>query len=270
MSVPIILKAGALVAAAAVVQPADKSTLGPFFVADVNHGDAGISDTQVAPWRAVIDAPRFHGVILKVSEGPGTFAGTQWARLNWPAVRELAGARYGADFFRGAYHFLHAKADATAQADAYCTAIERAGGWSAGDMVPMIDVEGVEETGSVNFGATKDQVVAVTSRWIELVKQRLGRRVMIYGGSVFGALGIDTTMGAAQLWRAAYTATMPRCPPFTIEQIALWQYCGDTSGAKWSGGPHAVPGFGNGRIDLSVVINGPRPVTLADVKERLL
>ena len=59
-----------------------------------------------------------------------------WFEANWPAVRDARGDRYDVTWFRGSYLFLRFAAAGAAQADAYLRAIDEAGGWDSGDVLP--------------------------------------------------------------------------------------------------------------------------------------
>ncbi len=294
-----LLAAGATLGAVAVLTHTGKPTVedakpgmpspnggkpGNFYFVDVNHGDAGISDTAVAPWDKVVAAPGFVGAILKASQGATT--ASDWFQRNWSAVRDAGGPRAGQDWFRGAYHFIEIGADPIRQANNYWNAVKRAGGWDAGDIVPIVDVEGMGEAptpatatspakrGSVNYGFGKEAVISCVSAFVAAVRKLSGRPMMIYGGSVFGDLGIRDKMGCDRLWNPAWTSHMPLRAPWDLDTTVLWQYRGDDKSAAdksaWTGGPAGVPGFGSGNVDCSVVVNGAKACTLADVKTRLL
>lgn len=212
-----------------------------------------------AAWAQLAAAgPPWHGVILKATEGRAGAAweapSLAWFGRHWPAVRHGGGERYGSSWFRGAYHFLRVREDGAAQADHYLATIERAGGWDVGDLWPIVDVE----SSRANAGATRAQVEDVTSSWVERVRQRTGRDVVLYAGYWLAELGITSRMGCSWLWYAAYTRTLARA---TYERIGwdaaslwAWQYAGaDARGplAELAGYPHTTP---IGDADISALM----------------
>jgi GH25 family lysozyme M1 (1,4-beta-N-acetylmuramidase) len=225
-------------------------------------------------WQKLVDAGApWHGAIIKATEGTGF--GPKWFDANWKAVREVAGDRYGADWFRGAYHFLKFNQDGAAQADFYLSVIERAGGWGPGDIWPAVDVEMGGEANS-NRSATAQQVIDCTSAFAERVRSRTGRDVMLYGNGAMRDLGIKNRMSCSWLWCPRYTATLPReiyeRAGWSQDRLALWQYAGDGTGGDnvgLSGYPAAAPGLSS-HCDVSVLtlpgglpalraqLNGPR------------
>jgi hypothetical protein len=203
-------------------------------------------------WERVAAAPNYVGAIIKATEGV-TYARASWCVDNWPRLRAAGGPRYGASWFRGAYHFLIFARDGTRQADFYLDTIERAGGWDRGDLLPIVDVERVGER-HPNYRATRQQVIDVVSAWVERAKARTGREVLLYGRGAMRDLRITSRMGAARLWNPAYTRTMPTTASigWPAELVALWQY---TDGAtNLTPHPRTVPGFG--ACDASVFLGG--------------
>ena len=99
--------------------------------------------------------------------------------------------------------------------------------------------------------------------------RQAGRQVMLYGRGAMRDLGINDRMGCSRVWNPAYTATMVRhgLEAWDLEDIVLWQYCGDGSAAIASL-PHSVPGFG--ACDISVFVKGAQKPTMQMVSENLL
>ena len=154
------------------------------------------------------------------------------------------------------------------QADAYLNAIEDAGGWDSGDIIPIIDAERGDETNS-NHTASKQQVIDCVSDCADRLKSELGCRVMLYGRGTMRDLHIAEKMSCDVAWNASYTEHMVRngLEAFDLEEIVLWQYCGDNV-AFLPGYPDRVEGFS--LIDISVFIKGALSPTLEDVREALL
>jgi GH25 family lysozyme M1 (1,4-beta-N-acetylmuramidase) len=204
-------------------------------------------------WRHLVDlgAP-WHGAIIKATEGQ--HYSPDWFSLNWRTLSTVAGDRRGVDWFRGAYHFLRFSEPGEAQADYYLNAVETSGGWSPGDLWPIVDVELGEERSS-NRLASAQQIVDVTSAFAERVKERTGRDTMLYGNGAMAERGIRSKMGCKWLWCPRYTPTLPRKvyeqSGWRVEDLVLWQYSGDGE-AKLAGYPASPPGFG--KCDVSVLV----------------
>ena len=234
--------------------PGASSPLQRMLFVDVYSGDVGGKPN----WPAVVAAPDFIGAIIKATNGVSF--NTTWFDFNWKALRTVAGDRYCATWFRGAYHFLLFNRDANKQAQFYLETIEKAGGLDSGDLIPIVDVELGNDGSSgkprhPNQDATKAQIIDVTSAWITYVTQRTDAEVMLYGRGAMRDRGIREKMGANWLWNPSYTRTMPRQTiekvGWTIPEVALWQYCGDGDG-KLQGYPTEVKDFG--KVDISVCL----------------
>jgi GH25 family lysozyme M1 (1,4-beta-N-acetylmuramidase) len=209
----------------------------------------------------------YFGAIIKAWEGP-QFNDGGWFQGNWDAVRAAGGDRYGVSWFRGAYLFLKFMESGADQADAYLTAIERAGGWAEGDILPIVDVELGGDKNS-NRQASAGLVIECVTECSSRLREQTGRRVMLYGRGAMRDLAINDRMGCDLVWNPSYTATMVRngLQAWDLEEIVLWQYCGDNF-AAFEKLPHTVPGFN--KVDISVFIKGAQRPTLQDVRERLL
>lgn len=235
----------------------------PYLFVDAYSGDLhGRPEWAVLPRTA-----GYVGAIIKAYEG-SQFNDGGWFQRNWPLVRDIGGERYGTNWFRGAYLFLRFNQDGAAQADAYLQAVESAGGWDSGDIVPIVDVELGGERNS-NRQASAKQVIDCTSACATRLREQTGRRVMLYGRGAMRDLSIHDRMGCDLVWNPSYTATMVRngLDAWALEEIALWQYCGDGV-ASIATLPHEVPGFG--KVDISVYIQGAENPTLAELVRRLL
>lgn len=221
----------------------------PLFV-DVYAGDLG----GVPKWNTLVllGAP-WHGAVIKATEGVSYRP--PWFAINWRAIWQAAGERYGVDFFRGAYHFLKFNVDGAEQADYYLKAIELAGGWNVGDLWPIVDVELGGDTNS-NQKASAQQIIDCTSAFAARVKQESGRKVMLYGNGAMRDKGIKNKMGCDLLWCPRYTATLPaeiyERAGWSISELFAWQYSGDGVGAL-VGYPLFPPGFG--ACDTSVIVH---------------
>lgn len=233
----------------------------PFLVAD-----ASAHQGDNPNWRALADHPDMVGIILKISEGVH-YAPSSWLAKHWPAVRAVGGARYGETWFRGAYHYLRINVDGAKQADFFLDAIERAGGWASGDMMPFVDAEA-----SNNDGATRESVIACVSAFARRIRERTGRGTIFYGRGFMRDLGIVSRMGCVAVWNAGYTgSTMPMtglAPAFDRDDVVLWQYTDGNSPAP-PGLPKSIAGFAGG-LDLNVYVDGNRKPLIGRLRSRLL
>jgi GH25 family lysozyme M1 (1,4-beta-N-acetylmuramidase) len=238
---------------------------------DVYSGDLGGKPN----WKAVVDAPNFFGGIIKATES--TAFDVRWFQTNWPAVKNVAGDRYGQTWFRGAYHFLKFDKDGRAQADFYLKTIKDAGGFDVGDIIPIVDVElgndgktpnaaGKLPLRNSNWDASAQQIIDCTTAWAERVKSETEQEVMLYGNGAMRDKGIKDRMGCDWLWIPRYTATLPKLmyerAGWDLSRVAMWQYCGDGTSAL-AGFPNQVAGFG--KVDISVVLFD----TLADFQNKV-
>lgn len=230
------------------------------------------------------------GCYVKCSEGLGWGAkNEQWFRDCWRRLRQVGGARYGVDWFRGAYHFLRFTADGAAQADYCLNLIESAGGWGEGDLMLWVDVE---EGGQGHWAddpktgehrrlsdikdpaerkRLSDSVTKCVTAFVARVKQRYpGMRVGVYGRGVYRDLQMTRCrFGADAACNPAYTEHMPPMDQYgwPLEDIVEWQLCGDGE-VHVPGYPKQIPGWGH--TDYSAVIFGSRRVGLVDVRRRCL
>jgi GH25 family lysozyme M1 (1,4-beta-N-acetylmuramidase) len=233
----------------------------------------------------VVSGKEVVGCVVKASEGVGWGPTNEaWFKRSWQKVREVAGARYGSDFFRGCYHFLLISVDGTKQADYFCDQVDAAGGWGDGDLMPWVDIE---EGGQGHWAPQKletitdptlrktlsDQVTACATAFISRFKSRTGLRIAVYGRGVFRDLQMtNCKFGSDSAVNPAYTQTMPRMEQYGVplDDISLWQLQGTGNGnqAVSPGFPSVFPGWG--AMDYSVYIDGPRKTTLKTLRDRCL
>jgi len=186
-----------------------------------------------APW---------HGAILKASEG---LRPHRHLEPHWAAIRDAGGARYGVDFFRGGYHFLRLDCPGAAQADHYLDTIERAGGWDVGDLWPIVDIEEGSGNDAIVSRRGAGVVSDVAHAFVERVRQRTGREVVLYFGGWLRSLGLRSTLGCRYGWIAAYTPTLPAAwwRDLGFVELWAWQYAGHAGNmlAELEGYPHTTP-----------------------------
>jgi GH25 family lysozyme M1 (1,4-beta-N-acetylmuramidase) len=235
----------------------------PYLIVDQYSGDSG----PRPQWETLVSTSGFYGVILKAMHG-SHFNDGGWFKKNWPAVRDAGGDRYPHSWFRGAYLFLLFHQSGVAQADAYLKAIDGAGGWDSGDILPIIDVELGQAT-SPNFTATAQQIVKCTTQCADRIREVTGQRVVLYGRTAMRERNITNHMGCDVVWNPSYTAHMVTngLQSWDLEDIVLWQYCGDNK-AVIANLPHTVKGFR--QVDISVYVKGKQRPTLQMMRESLL
>ncbi len=251
----------------------------PYLFVDLYSGDDGRLVGKHPDWQVLANTPHYCGAILKAWDGL-RFNDGGWFQRHWPAVRAAGADRYGETWFRGAYLFLEFAQSGADQADAYLQTVEAAGGWDSGDILPIIDAEqGGEGRPAMNGKpavpahpnrrATKQQVIDCVTACANRLRERIGRRVILYGRGAMRDLGINDRMGCDLVWNPAYTQTMVRhgLEAWNLEDVVLWQYCGDGTAAV-ANLPRLVPGFGV--CDLSVFVKGAQRPTLQLVRDNLL
>jgi hypothetical protein len=248
--------------------PAGTDPGNPYLFVDLYPLDEG----PRPPWSVLVNTPHFAGAIIKATQGvSGWYNDRGWFKDNWTAVRDAGGDRAGTTWLRGAYHFLNFWQSGADQADFYLACLDGAGGLDAADIIPIVDVEQGGER-NPNRRASAQQVIDCTTTWVERVKDRTGRRVCLYGRGAMRDLGIKSRMGCDVVWNPAYTSPMVTnglFPTWTLDEIALWQYCGDGD-AVFDKLPKFIKGFGDGKVDISVHIDGARKPTLDSLHRSLV
>lgn len=221
------------------------------------------------PWPVLVSTAGYVGAIIKAMEGID-YRDSGWFNANWPAVRHAGGDRYGDTWFRGAYLFLRFAVPGADQADAYLRTVDGAGGWDMGDILPIIDVELGSET-NPNRSASAQQVIDCTTACADRLREQTGRGAMLYGRGAMRDLSINDRMGCDVVWNPASTSSMVRngLDAWELDDIALWQYCEDGV-ATFPKLPHSVPGFGHGKVDISVYLQSAEKPTLQRLRERLI
>lgn len=243
----------------------------PFLFFDCYRGD-GVDPAKLP---ALLTDRRFVGCIIKATQGD--YYSPDWFAPMWKVIRSLALTRAmnlaedGTHFLRGAYHFLDFSIGGARQADYYLAAIDKAGGWDANDIIPIMDVERGQDS-SRNHGAIASKVVDVASAFAARITDVTKRPVMLYGRGAMLDLGITSKLGCSIAWNPSYTAAMRPMDAagWHLDEIALWQYAGDGVGEGASKGlPNSVPAFGP-HGDISVAITGADKPTWPIVRSRLL
>jgi GH25 family lysozyme M1 (1,4-beta-N-acetylmuramidase) len=222
------------------------------FMPDLYSGDANGAPN----WTPGTGDPRYVGAIIKATEGQ-SFPEVSWFLRQWPALREAGGDGYGVRWFRGCYHYLVFHDDPRLQADLFLRSLRAAGGLDPRDLPPVVDVERGGQK-SPNRRASAQQVIDVTSKWVEIVGAALGRKVMLYGLGAMRDLGIRDRMGCAYLWAPHYWRALEddrlRLTDigWSCDALRFWQYTdGQVNLTRY---PHEVPGIGP--CDTSVFTGG--------------
>lgn len=227
-------------------------------------------------WDVLAATPGFYGAILKATQGTKGWSNDGgWFKKNWALLKDAGGDRYGSSWFRGAYIFLNFLQDGAAQADNYLDIIEEAGGWESGDMLPIIDVE-LGNDGSngharnKNNDASAQQIIDCTTACAERLRLVTGRNVILYGRGAMRDKSINDKMGCDVVWNPAYTSTMVMhgLEAWTIDDVVLWQYCGDgTAALNPQKFPRSIDNFG--KCDISVYVEGANKPSMETMTERL-
>jgi GH25 family lysozyme M1 (1,4-beta-N-acetylmuramidase) len=251
----------------------------PYLMFDLYPFDLGETPNFSIPEHTDVDGDGdsdFVGGILKATDGV-SYGYTAWFIKNFQRLKESE--RYGTSWFRGAYHYLQFLQPGATQADYYLSTVEKAGGWDSGVIMPIVDIEFGGER-AANRTASTQQIVDQASAFAYRVKEKTGRRCMLYGRGANRDRSITSKMGCDCVWNPAYTermvtsgliGTLPdgKTAPWTIDDITLWQAVGDgVSATKIANIPKEIKGFG--KVDISVYIDGARKPTLASFKARLI
>lgn len=224
---------------------------GPYFLPDIYENDLGPAPN----FDALAARSDVVGCILKATQGVSY--SPAWFATNWPRVQLAGGDRYGGSWFRGAYHFGTPAASGSDQADYLLSAIDNAGGWDDGDMLPAWDLEG-------KGWSSKQQVVDISSQFSQRIRALTGKTPLLYAGSLIRDMGITDHMGFSQLWTPQIDM---QAAAWSVSDYALWQYAGDggrgydlrmnypASGSMAF--PLTIPGWGG--TDMNVVMDGGMP-----------
>ena len=202
---------------------------GPYLFVDLYQGDRGPKPN----FDRLKEDPRFVGVILKAWQGLH-YDDHGFLKNSWQHVKDLG-------LLRGVYIYLNIREDGARQVSAAWKAIEAAGGWQAGDMRIILDVERAG-----NDGVTAVQVISCVASAASRVKALTGKDPIFYGRGILEELDIRTAMGCRGAINPSYTAKIHPMPKGW--DLLLWQYCGDGR-SRLKGYPALAPGLGG--VDIS-------------------
>ena len=188
-------------------------------VVDLYHGDAVTSFADAAK-------SGIRGIIHKATQGT-TIADSAYAARRKSAL--------AAGLLWGAYHFA-TDADVDAQVAHFLSVVQP-------DSATLV---------ALDFEPYSNHTMrlAQARRFLLTVKQKLGRRAVLYSGNLIKEqLGskVDAFFGSHRLWLAQY-GPVPKVQR-SWKKPWLWQYSGDGIGPP----PHKVPGIpgANGHLDLN-------------------
>jgi lysozyme len=141
----------------------------------------------------------------RISDGTANPDGTFTA--NWQGMK-------AAGVIRGAYQYWRASVNPTQQADLVASMLQSAGGFEAGDLPVVMDIETAD-------GASASLIEANMKTWLDAVAQKTGKQPLIY--TSMGTYPITaTTYDTYTLWVANYGATCPSMP-VGWSQWSFWQ-----------------------------------------------
>ncbi|MGH7295985.1 MAG: glycoside hydrolase family 25 protein, partial [Polyangiaceae bacterium] len=126
---------------------------------------------------------------------------------NWKGMKS-------AGVVRGAYQFWRASVDPTAQADLVASSLKAAGGFEAGDLPIVMDIETAD-------GASAATISAHMKTWLDAVKASTGKTPLIYTSEGTYPL-TSTTYDTYDLWVANYTTGCPIMPVGWTKWV-FWQ-----------------------------------------------
>src|SRR5262245_3012941 len=166
-------------------------------------------------------------------------------RASAPAAGIRVGA-YHRGFASGGTPAL-ARADALVEADLF---IAQVGSLQVGELIPVLDVE------TPFIGMTSASLRTWIRAWVKRVRNRLGRKPMIYtNASSWSATGNTKEFAKAKypLWVAEWGVSRPTVPAsnWASHGYSVWQYTSSGS----------VPGI-NGKVDMDRLGKGLAKITV--------
>jgi lysozyme len=169
-------------------------------------------------------------VYMKATQGTGFKDGK--FQLFWNRLGKLPA---GTKVHRGAYHFLTARGDPTAQANLYLEILRLNGGLHSTDMPPVVDLEwDVPEVGAADEWAALgvDQILDRVLIWLKTVEAETKRTPIVYTNGVWWKERIGSEAKLSELkhyniWIADYSPTdraveVPFVP--NRAQWSIWQF----------------------------------------------
>lgn len=198
---------------------------------------------DVSKWNGDIawDRVAAAGVELAIIKATGAeigkcFTDSKFAQ-NWRGAAD-AGIK------RGAYHFLNASMSGADQAAYFMDVLQSNGGFSPGELLPVVDCEWPKEPAQANAANIEEFVTAI--------RDTMEANTIIYTGGWWWTPmpGEKDFASDCPLWLAAYTPTLPK-PPQPWSNVALWQ-------KSDKGLVDGIPG----RVDINELIGDLEGLTL--------
>jgi lysozyme len=144
--------------------------------------------------------------IARVSDGTGTLDST--FATNWKGMKSNG-------IVRGVYQFFEPAGDPTKQANLLLSQVKAAGGFIAGDLPPVMDIE-------VTGGQTDATIQSHMQTWLDVIEKAVGRKPLIYTNlntsSHFGG-----KFTSYPLWVASWGGSCPTMPS-GFKAWKFWQY----------------------------------------------
>jgi lysozyme len=178
--------------------------------------------------------------IARVSDGTGTIDST--FATNWKGT-------HANSLVRGVYQFFEPGEDPTKQADLVLSEVKAAGGFDAGDLPPVMDIE---TTG----GQSDATIQSHMQTWLDVIAKAMGRKPIIYTNN-----STSTHFGGKftgyPMWVASWGASCPTMPS-GWKAWDFWQYA-DTGTVNGISGGVDHDEFNGSLADLKAWANPPPP-----------
>jgi len=200
-------------------------------------GSSTLKGVDVSSYQGAIDWTQVKaaGIVFafaRVSDGT-SFPDADFA-TNWKAMKAQG-------VVRGVYQYFEPGVDPTAQANLLLSSVSAAGGFEAGDLPPVMDIE---TTG----GQSTTTIQTHMKTWLAAIENAVGRKPLIYTSPGFGS-NIGTGFGAYPLWVANWGVTCPSMPGGWSTWV-FWQTA-DNGTVKGISGPVDLDEFNGKLADLT-------------------
>jgi lysozyme len=200
---------------------------------------------DISHWQPDIDVSRLRSqgvnfLFHKASQGVRGYDPT--FRRNWQLLSELS---MSDRLPKGAYHFLTPDEKGADQAEHYFDVVASSGGWAAGDLVPVVDVEWTTRDPSKDAWRRKSptEIVTTISDFLTRIHQKLpNSRPIIYTGRSWWSvveprqktteLRLPEELASYRLWIADYgrNSRENEIPSILSNASAiLWQFTNTAS-----------------------------------------